>query len=896
MSDSTKPLILVDGSSYLFRAFYALPPLTNSEGMPTGAIYGVLNMIRRLMREYTPSYIAVVFDPKGKTFRNDLYEAYKANRTKMPDDLSVQIAPLHEAIQALGLPLIVVDGVEADDVIGTLAKQAEAVGMQTIISTGDKDMAQLVNEHVTLINTMNNTTLQTAQVKEKFGVLPQQMIDYLALVGDTVDNVPGVPKVGPKTAVKWLDAYGSLDEIMAHADQITGKVGENLRESLPQLPLSRELVTIKTDVTLPFKPVDLKLTPPKKSTLLNLFKTLEFKNWLQELTNDEALSQEQKPVSYHVLLSESAFKEWLAKLHAAKVFSFDTETTSLDAMRAELVGVSFSVAPDEAAYVPLGHDYTDVPIQLDKAMVCDALAPILLDQQKTIIGQNLKYDIKILRNQGLEMGAHLRDTMLESYVLNSTSARHDMDTLAMKYLAKNTIKFEDIAGKGAKQLTFNQVLIEDAGPYAAEDADVTMALDQKLFPTITEQPSLKKVFEEIEMPLMPILADMEYRGVLIDTQMLVSQSKDIEKQLKQIQKKIYKLADEEFNIDSPKQLQDILYNKLKLPILKKTPKGQPSTAEPVLQELALDFPMPEWILSYRSLAKLKSTYTDKLPEMVNPKTGRVHTHYNQAVTATGRLSSRDPNLQNIPVRSEMGRKIRQAFVAPPGYKILAADYSQIELRIMAHLSQDPTLIKAFSNNHDVHSATAAEVFGVSLDAVTSEQRRRAKAINFGLMYGMSAYGLSRQLNIPRSDAQEYIDVYFHRYPKVQAYMTQAREKAAEQGYVETLYGRRLYVPEIHSTNTQRRMAAERQAINAPLQGSAADIIKVAMICIAKWLKASQFNVNMIMQVHDELVFEVDETILEAATKGIQACMETSSQLTVPLSVAIGVGVNWDEAH
>lgn len=901
MSVSDKPLVLVDGSSYLFRAYFAMPPLTNAQGEPTGAIYGVLNMIRKLIKDYDPEHLAIIFDPKGKTFRNELYSEYKANRAEMPDELRVQIAPLHEAIRALGLPLIIVDGVEADDVIGTLAVQAQKEGLNTLISTGDKDMAQLVNDHVTLVNTMNDKMLDHDGVQEKFGVTPEQIIDYLALMGDTSDNIPGVPKVGPKTAAKWIAQYGSLDEIVAHADEIKGKVGENLRASLDQLSLSRELVTIKCDVDLSVAPQELTPQAPDKTKLHELYQHFEFKRWLQELQQqddeDEACeSIEPAATEYAAILDEKTFDAWIDRLQRAKQFAFDTETTSLNAMEAELVGVSFSDTMGQAAYVPLAHDYMGAPKQLSRDAVVEKLKSLLNDSSNTIIGQNLKYDLKVLRHYGITVDTQFQDTMLQSYVLNSTGSRHDMDTLAMQYLNHTTIKFEDVAGKGAKQIPFNQVALEEATPYAAEDADITLQLDKQLRAEVESEPNTKKVYYDIELPLMPILMDMEYRGVLIDVAMLQQQSEEIAKRLTELQKDTFDIAGEEFNLDSPKQLQAILYEKLKLPVLKKTPKGAPSTAENVLQDLALDYPLPKLILEYRSLSKLKSTYTDKLPQQVNSKSGRVHTHYKQTVTSTGRLSSKEPNLQNIPVRTERGRKIRQAFIAPKNYKIVAADYSQIELRIMAHLSKDPGLLKAFEHGLDVHRATASEVFGVKHDEVTPDQRRSAKAINFGLMYGMSAFGLAQQLGIERNAAQEYIDVYFHRYPKVHEYMEQARKTAAKQGYVETLFGRRLYIAEIKSSNAQRRMAAERAAINAPLQGSAADIIKYAMIAVTQWLRDTKADVHMIMQVHDELVFEVAESQLESAIKEIHRCMESAADLAVPLIVDVGVGDNWDEAH
>lgn len=893
---SKKPLVLVDGSSYLFRAFHALPPLTNSKGSPTGAVYGVVNMLKKLVRDVEPEHIAVVFDPKGKTFRHEMYPEYKANRAVMPDDLRVQIEPLHTLIKALGFPLIVMEGVEADDVIGTLAHLAKKKGMPVLISTGDKDMAQLVNQHVTLINTMSNKTLDPEGVVEKFGVPPERIIDYLALMGDTSDNVPGVPKVGPKTAAKWLKEYGSLDAIIENADHIKGKVGENLRASLEHLQLARELVTIKLDVDLEITPETLISDAPDTKALHALFQDLEFKSWLRELEAGAPESVEKKEVQYEAVFTQKALEAWIKKLNAADCFSFDTETTSLDSMRAELVGVSFSVKAGEAAYVPIAHDYMDAPAQLDKQTVLDALTTVLGDPKKTVVGQNLKYDIQVLKNCGVEIKAAMFDTMLESYVLNSTSVRHDMDTLALKHLGESTIKFEDVAGKGAKQITFNAVSLDAAVPYACEDADITLQLHHVLYPQIQAETAYQKVFSDIEMLLMPILAQMEYDGVLIDADMLKKQSAVLQKRIESIQEKVFKLAEYEFNLSSPKQLIEILYDKMQLPILKKTPKGQPSTAEAVLQELAHDYPLPKHILEFRSLSKIKSTYTDALPLQINPKTGRVHTSYNQAVTSTGRLSSRNPNLQNIPIRTEEGRKIRQAFIAPEKHVLLAADYSQVELRIMAHFSKDPGLVAAFEQGLDVHASTAAEVFGVALEDVTPDQRRSAKAINFGLIYGMSSFGLSQQLGISRQDAQQHMDVYFERYPAVHGYMESARADAEKQGYVETLFGHRLYVPDINATNQQRKKAAERAAINAPLQGTAADIIKLAMIAIDQWIAQSGLDVTMIMQVHDELIFDIAENDLDKAKKEIKALMENTVRLSVPLVVDVGVGSNWDEAH
>lgn len=888
--------ILVDGSSYLFRAYHALPPLTTTAGQPTGAIYGVLSMLKRLMQDYQPDYVAVVFDAKGGSFRNQLYEAYKANRIAMPDELQVQIKPLHDAIRAMGFPVLVIDHVEADDVIGTLARQAEQLNLQTIISTGDKDMAQLVTDRTTLINTMTNTSMDATGVLNKFGVTPEQIIDYLVLVGDTSDNVPGVPKVGPKTAAKWLMQYQTLDNLVQHADEISGKVGDYFREFIPQIPLTRQLVTIKHDVDLPFKPTGLKMSPADNEALIALFKTLEFHKWLESVQG--SVSPTEQPIKhnhYEVVLDQATFARWLTELKAASVIAFDTETTSLDSMAAQLVGLSFAVREHEAAYVPLMHDYLDAPEQLDRDWVLAQLQPILSDPDKVIVGHHLKYDIKVLRHYGIEIIAPTYDTLLESYVLNS-AGRHDMDTLAKTVLNHDTVTFESIAGKGAKQLTFNHIDIETAGNYAAEDADVTLRLHFAFRTQLNALPTVKKVLDDIEQPLMPILADMEYTGVLIDGKLLGAHSQSLERRIGLLHDEVMLLAGESFNLDSPKQLQEILYDKLQLPVLKKTPTGQPSTAEPVMQELALTYPLPKLILEYRSLAKLKSTYTDSLPRQIDPKTGRVHTHYNQAGTSTGRLSSRDPNLQNIPVRNVEGKKIREAFIAPPGCVILSADYSQIELRIMAHLSKDPGLVAAFEQGLDVHQSTAAEVFGVPLDAVTPELRRRAKAINFGLMYGMSAFGLAQQLGIDTKEAQEHMTVYFERYPSVQQYMQQARQLAAQQGYVETLFGRRVFVPDINSKQVSVRHAAERAAVNAPLQGTAADIIKLAMIHVHRWIKESKLPVSLVMQVHDELLFEVNESVLDEACLNIVNHMEHAANLSVPLVVDVGIGPNWGEAH
>lgn len=903
---SNKPFVLVDGSSYLFRAYHAMPGFSNSKGEPTGTVYGVINMIRRLLKDYEPEHIAVVFDAKGKTFRNDMYKEYKANRPPMPDDLRVQIEPIHEVIRAMGLPLICVSGVEADDVIGTLSEQAAEAGMDTVISTGDKDMAQLVNKHVSLVNTMTETSMDIEGVKEKFGVPPGRIIDYLALIGDTSDNVPGVPKVGPKTAVKWLDLYGSLDGVMQHADEIKGKVGENLREFMDKLPLSRELVTIKCDVELDETPQTLQRKLPDNETLRDLFTRLEFKTFLSEASNAIANQglEENSPdkktdreieKNYETLFSQKELDKWLSKLKQADCFSFDLETTSLEYMQAEIVGVSFSVEAGSAAYVPLAHDYMGAPEQLDRAAVLQQLKPLLENKNVCKLGQNLKYDMNVLGNYDIHMQGIQHDTMLQSYVLDS-NARHNMDDLAFKHLGMTTIHYEDVAGKGAKQITFNQVEIESASPYAAEDADITLRLHQVLWPELEKTESLEKVYREIEIPLLPVLSRIERNGVKIDTAMLKKQSKQLTKRMAELEQEIYEIAEQEFNIGSPKQLQEILFEKLGLPVISKTPKGQPSTAESVLQELANDYPLPKRILEYRSLSKLKSTYADKLPKLVSASSGRVHTSYHQAVAATGRLSSSDPNLQNIPVRTEEGRRIRQAFIADDGYKIVAADYSQIELRIMAHLSADKGLVNAFSKGLDVHSATAAEVFAVAPDKVTKDQRRSAKAINFGLIYGMSAFGLAKQLDIGRNEAQDYVDLYFKRYPGVKEYMDQTRLIAKEQGYVETVFGRRLYLPEINARNGMRRQYAERTAINAPMQGTAADIIKRAMIELDKEIQTGKFDMRMIMQVHDELVFEISETQVDKAIKLINEKMVNAASLDVPLVVDVGIGMNWDEAH
>ncbi len=897
-----KPFILVDGSSYLFRAFFALPPLKNSRGEPTGAVIGVLNMLRRLLLDYEPDYMAVVFDAPGGSFRNQMYDQYKANRPPMPDDLRCQIEPLHASIRAMGLPLLMVEGVEADDVIGTLANRATEQQLDTLISTGDKDLAQLVNAHVTLINTMSGSRSDQQGVIEKFGVTPEQMVDYLALVGDSSDNIPGVPNCGPKTAAKWLAEYGSIDGLVAHADEIKGKLGENLRTSLDQLTLSRQLTTIKLDVELEQGPQDLQPGAPDLPQLRELFTRLESKRLLQGLDEEGdgggQIEQRALPVEYETLFTQADLQRWLQKLQQAELFAFDTETTSLDYMEAEVVGLSFAVTPGEAAYLPLAHCYPGVPQQLDREQVLQQLKPLLENPARLKLGQNLKYDMSVLANHGIELAGIAFDSMLESYLLDATATRHDMDSLASRYLQHQTIKYTDVAGKGAKQLRFDQVPLEQAAPYAAEDADITLRLHQTLWPRLQQVPSLATLLHEVEMPLLPVLSRMERGGVRIDSAMLAQQSGELAVRMHQLEQQAYELSGRPFNLGSPKQIGQIFFEELELPVISKTPKGVPSTAESVLQELAdMGHELPALILQHRGLSKLKSTYTDKLPEMVNSRTGRVHTSYHQAVTATGRLSSSDPNLQNIPIRNAEGRRIRQAFIPEDGHRMLAADYSQIELRIMAHLSGDKNLIRAFNEGLDIHRATAAEVFADGdLEAVTTEQRRSAKAINFGLIYGMSAFGLGRQLGIRRGEAQSYVDRYFERYPGVQAFMDEIRQTAAEQGYVETMFGRRLYLPEIKSRNGQRRAAAERTAINAPMQGSAADIIKRAMLAVDSWIQQEQPPVRMIMQVHDELVFEVEEVFVESAGQNIRRLMEGAAELQIPLLVDLGIGDNWDEAH
>jgi len=899
-SEAAAPLVLVDGSSYLFRAYHALPDLRTSDNFPTGAVRGVIAMIRKLAKDYEGSPIAVVFDAKGKTFRNDLYADYKANRPPMPDDLREQIEPIHEIIRAMGLPLLIVPDVEADDVIGTLAAEATTAKRDTVVSTGDKDMAQLVTDHVTLVNTMTDSTMDREGVVEKFGVTPEQIIDYLALMGDTVDNIPGVPKVGPKTAAKWLAEHQDLDTIIAKADEFKGKIGENLRGALEQLPLSRALTEIRCDLDLPLRIEELIPAEPDEAALKALFERLEFKTWVAELEDGAAPEDEGPPDAvagnYRTISTMADLDALIESLRAAGTFALDTETTSLNYMDAELVGFSFCAGAGEAAYVPVGHHYAGAPDQLSLTDVLDKLKPLLEDASVAKVGQHLKYDLNVLAHYDMTVNGIEYDTMLESYVLNSVASRHNMDDLAKRYLGRDTIKYQDIAGKGAKQITFDQVPVEQASDYAAEDADVTWQLHQVLWPKLEAVPSLVDVFREIEMPLMPVLSRMERTGALIDGGLLDEQSRQLSERMEALRTTAHELAGGEFNVDSPKQLQEVLYERLGLPVLKKTPKGQPSTAEAVLVDLARDYELPQVIMDYRGLAKLKSTYTDKLPAQINQKTGRVHTSYHQAVAATGRLSSTDPNLQNIPIRTADGRKIRQAFVAPPGRKIIAADYSQIELRIMAHLSGDAGLNEAFANDQDIHRATAAEVFSEALDEVTAEQRRNAKAINFGLIYGMSAFGLGRQLSISRTLAQDYIDRYFARYPGVAEYMERTRAIAHDQGYVETVFGRRLYLPEINSKNHQRRQAAERTAINAPMQGTAADIIKRAMLTVDAWLPDSGLDALMIMQVHDELVLEVAEADVDAVVAGVNERMADAADLSVALVVDAGVGDNWDQAH
>ncbi|TOJ66938.1 DNA polymerase I [Vibrio parahaemolyticus] len=923
------PLILIDGSSYLYRAFHAYPGTMSNGEIPTNAVYGVVNMLRSMMRQFASERIAVVFDAKGKTFRDEMYSEYKANRPPMPDDLRCQIEPLHNVIRAMGLPLICVPGVEADDVIGTLAYQASQQGMPVLISTGDKDMAQLVDDNITLINTMTNVVMDREGVVEKFGIPPELIIDYLALMGDKVDNIPGVPGVGDKTATALLQGIGGLTKLYENLDDIAAlgfrgskTMAKKLVDNKDNAMLSYELATIKLDVELEETPESLLKAEPNKDELIKLYGQLTFKSWLNELleggsgtveavelagsaqasSSSSHAEMETSAVTidrsqYETILDEASFNAWLEKLKAAELFAFDTETDSLDYMVANLVGLSFAIDEGIAAYVPVAHDYLDAPEQLDRDWVLEQLKPILEDDTQAKVGQNLKYDASVLARYGIEMKGIKYDTMLASYVYNSVGGKHDMDSLALRFLQHSCISFEQIAGKGKNQLTFNQIELEQASPYAAEDADVTLRLHNRLFANIEQDEKLKSVYEEIEMPLVPVLSSIERTGVLIDDMKLSAQSVEIAARLEELEQKAYEIAEQEFNMNSPKQLQAILFEKMGLPVVKKTPSGTPSTNEEVLQELALDYPLPKLILEYRGLAKLKSTYTDKLPKMINPSTGRVHTSYHQAVTATGRLSSTDPNLQNIPIRNEEGRRIRQAFVAPAGYKILAVDYSQIELRIMAHLSGDQALLDAFRDGKDIHAATAAEIMGVSIDQVSSEQRRRAKAVNFGLIYGMSAFGLAKQLGIPRGEAQAYMDKYFERYPGVMQYMEDTRSAAADKGYVETIFGRRLHLPEIKSRNGMRRKAAERAAINAPMQGTAADIIKKAMLLVDQWIQEEgNGRVKLLMQVHDELVFEVEESSLSEIESKVQKLMESAAELKVPLVAEAGHGDNWDQAH
>ena len=893
-----KQLVLVDGSSYLYRAFHAMPNLANSRGESTGAVYGIVNMLRRLMREYDTPYLAVVFDAPGKTFRDRLYSAYKANRPPMPDELRSQIDKVHAVIRALGLPLLSVPDVEADDVIGTLARAATAYGMETLIVSGDKDLAQLVDTKVRMCDSMKDVVYDAEGVEAKFGVPPERIVDFLALVGDTSDNIPGVPKVGPKTAVRWLKEYGSLDQLVAQADGVPGKVGENLRASLDQLPLSHQLATVKCDVALEEQPDDLKIGTPDEDALRQLYAELEFKTWLADLggLNEVDEGDGAATAQYEIVFDKKALSRWLKQLSKAPLFAFDTETTSLNAMRARIVGVSFAVKPGEGAYVPLAHDYLDAPLQLNREEVLEALRPLLEDPNQEKVGQNLKYDCTVLSNHGITLAGMRFDTMLESYVLDSTGSRHDMDTLALKYLGHKTISYEAVAGKGKGQLSFNEVPLEEAGPYAAEDAEVTLRLHRVLFERLQNEQARRELFERIEMPLVPVLSKIERTGVRVDCDMLAAQSAQLAKRTAELEVMAYEEAGAPFNIASPKQIQEILFERLELPVLAKTPKGQPSTAESVLAELAEQHELPRLILEHRGLSKLRSTYTEKLPALVNPDTGRVHTSYHQAAVATGRLSSSDPNLQNIPVRTAEGRRIREAFVPAPGMRLIAADYSQIELRIMAHLSADEGLLDAFEKGEDVHRATAAEVFGTPVEDVSSDQRRSAKAINFGLIYGMSAFGLARQLGIERRQAQEYIDLYFERYPGVRAFMDAIRAKVREERFVETVFGRRLFLADISSSNHARRQAAERAAINAPMQGTAADLIKLAMLSVDEWLGENGRGARIIMQVHDELVLEAPESDTESVAKTVAELMASVADLAVPLKVDVGIGPNWAQAH
>jgi DNA polymerase-1 len=912
MSAASRKLVLIDGSSYLYRAFHALPPLTNSRGEPTGAVLGVLNMLQKLLKEENPELVAVVFDAPGRTFRDELFEQYKANRPPMPDELRSQVQPLLDAVTSLGLPLLRISGVEADDVIGTLARRAADAGLDVLISTGDKDMAQLVDGHVTLVNTMTGSVLNRDGVKAKFDVYPEQIVDYLALVGDSSDNIPGVPKVGPKTAAKWLNEFGTVSSLLEHAGEISGKVGESLRDNLTQLELSQRLATINCSLELDRTPDEMVRGTPDVASLRELYTRLELRLLLKQLGGDDpgpenaaaasvAPEAGSEPVArtkghYTTVLTEEELDHWLKRLAGAELVAFDTETTSLNYMDAQIVGVSFSVEPGEAAYVPLGHDYAGAPEQLNREKTLSALKPILESETIGKVGHHLKYDAHVLLNYGIHLRGMRFDTMLESYVLNSTATRHDMDSVARKYLGVETIHYEDVAGKGAKQIGFSQVAIDQASEYAAEDADITLQLHRTLWPQLEAMPALRELYRTIEQPLVPILLEMEHTGVLVDQAMLRQQSRELSVSMQALKAAAHIAAGGPFNIESPKQLQEILFGKLGIPVLRKTPTGQPSTAEDVLEELAEAHELPRVVLQYRSLSKLKSTYTDKLPEQINPRTGRVHTSYHQAIAATGRLSSTDPNLQNIPIRTPEGRRIRQAFIAPPGTVLIAADYSQIELRIMAHLSGDAGLLQAFAEDRDVHQATAAEVFGAPLAEVTAEQRRSAKAINFGLIYGMSAFGLAKQLGIGRGDAQKYVDLYFERYPGVKRYMDETRQRARDQGYVETVFGRRLHLPDIQSRNSALRQYAERSAINAPMQGTAADIIKLAMIDIASWLGKESVGARLIMQVHDELILEVVTDRVDAVVEQVRERMSGAARLLVPLKVDVGVGKNWDEAH
>lgn len=924
-----KTLVLIDGSYHMFRAYHGMPDLTNTQGEPTGAIFGMLNMLRKLLNQYKPHYLVAIFDARGKTFRSDLYPEYKAHRPPPPEDLILQIAPTHEIIKALGIPLLSIDKVEADDVIGTLATAAKKYALKTIISSGDKDLLQLVNDDVHMVNPMTQTIFDKHAVEQKYGIPPSAIIDYLALIGDSVDNVPGIPKVGPKTAVKWLTQYHSLEQIVANADNIKGKVGENLSNNLAQLWLSKKLVSLKLDVDLPYQPDQLLKTESDTATLRRNYERWQFKNWLNELNNESnhtinrtdthiyvknaspenskppLTSTEDQPSTpiqpidkkdYQLILTPEDLEQWINKLKRSKIFAFDTETTSRDYMQAQLVGISFAITPGEAAYIPLAHDYADAPKQLAFDLVLEKLRPLLEDPTQLKVGHNLKYDQHILANHGINLRGIKHDSMLQSYILNSTASRHNMDDLALYYLQHKTIHYEEVAGKGNKQIPFNQVTIEQALPYAAEDADITLRLHQRLWPNLQKHKQLQHIYSDIEIPLLPVISTIERNGVMIDTDILRQQSEKLKSSIEILEQQAYELAQQTFNINSPQQIQQILYHDMKLPVLTKTPKGQPSTSESVLQQLAQNHELPKLILEHRSLKKLKTTYTDKLPQQINPLTKRVHTSYHQAVTATGRLSSSDPNLQNIPVRTDNGRRIRQAFIAQPGNLLLAADYAQIELCIMAHLSQDQGLLDAFTTGQDVHRRTAAEIFSIPLQAVDPQQRRAAKAINFGLIYGMSAFGLAKQLGISRREANDYIEHYFERYPSIKIYMENTRAQARQLGYVETILGRRLYLAEINSTNGTQRRYAERTAINAPMQGTAADIIKRAMIDIHTWLNETHSDVKLIMQVHDELIFEVPESKAETLSAEITTIMSQAAVLKVPLSVNVGIGKNWDEAH